>query len=534
MRVISRPLSVVGRWWIIAVVLALGINGLQVEAQNAPCGVVDGIDLPVADLVMGYDDFGLFRRRFDGNHTGIDLAFDRWGDPIRAAARGQVTLANPLEWDTEKGVVVVAHTLPDGSRIYSVYGHVEETDTIFLPAVGGCVERGQIIAAVGWPSRGRPHLHYEIRTRLPNEGGPGYVTTNPLNEGWFNPLDFTAVWQARLNPAFLNAISFDLAPSLPPLQNDIGTYIVASGDTISAVLPPGQVLWRVQTDGAIKGFTSLPGDRVIAHTITGQTVALQGGRYTAIWTVQSAETPFITLGERLIFLMPDNTLAAYDPLGKALWSLPGATDTQITYFGSNGTQIGMAVQIGTGVTWREVNADGQVTAELPLSAPPLAAPQADGSWLMLDGTRLKRLHDGQNQEVTSLNGVPGRAAQLASDATGNIYVYLDDAAHTLLALAADGSLRWQIEYPRAANFDAPLLAAGNGCWLYTLDMDGRLNVFSGADGRLLNQMALYAGGRRTTQTNARLLTVNTAEQVQVASGYLTMMTLDGSKLGGTC
>lgn len=520
--------------WRIVVALILGFSTVQVEAQSAPCGIVDNIDLPVDNLVAGYDDFAQFRRRFGGNHTGVDLAFDHWGDPVRAAARGQVTLANPLEWDTEKGVVVVAHALPDGSRAYTVYGHVEETDIFLLPAVGNCVERGQIIGAVGWPSRGRPHLHYEIRTLLPTEGGPGYVSTNPINEGWFNPLDFTALWQARLNPAFLSAISFDVAASLPPAPTDSGSYIIASGDTISAVVPPGQVLWRVQTDGAIKGFASLPADRVIAHTVTGQTVALQGGRYTAIWTVESAESPFVALGERLIFLTPDNGLTAYDPLGNALWTLPGTPDSQIAYFGSNGTTIALVAETGAGINWRDVNADGQVTSEIALTNAPLVAPQADGSWLILDGNQLKRLHGGQNQDVATLISAAGRAAHLARDAAGNIYVYLDDAAHTLLALAADGSLRWQIEYPRDANFDSPLLAVGNGCWLYSLDVDGRLNVFSGVDGRLLNQMALYAGGRRTTQPNARLLAVNGAEQVQVASGFLTMMTLDGSKLGGTC
>ena len=133
------------------------IAPFAVQAQNQSCGVVDAIDypIPVENLVKGYDDFGLFRKAFGGNHTGIDLDFDRWGDPVTAVARGLVTYSNPLGWDTEKGVVIISHDFPDGSRAYSLYGHVEETDTIKLPAVGTCIERGQIVAAVGWPSRGR-------------------------------------------------------------------------------------------------------------------------------------------------------------------------------------------------------------------------------------------------------------------------------------------------------------------------------------------------------------------------------------------
>ena len=56
------------------------IAPFAVQAQNQSCGVVDAIDypIPVENLVKGYDDFGLFRKAFGGNHTGID------GCPVRA------------------------------------------------------------------------------------------------------------------------------------------------------------------------------------------------------------------------------------------------------------------------------------------------------------------------------------------------------------------------------------------------------------------------------------------------------------------
>ena len=59
-----------------------------------------------------------------------------------------------------------------------------------------------------------------------------------------------------------------------------------------------------------------------------------------------------------------------------------------------------------------------------------------------------------------------------------------------------------------------------------------LNVFKGADGSLANQIALYAGGRRTTNPHGRLLKVDAAEQVYVASGFLSLLVFDGTKLGG--
>lgn len=85
-------------------------------AQNAPCGYVDAIDYPIdiADtLTERFDDFGRFRSRFNGSHTGFDMGFRRAGETVRAAMRGRVTYSDIAGWDTEKGVVVIEHTLLD-------------------------------------------------------------------------------------------------------------------------------------------------------------------------------------------------------------------------------------------------------------------------------------------------------------------------------------------------------------------------------------------------------------------------------------
>ncbi|MFN8372804.1 MAG: M23 family metallopeptidase [Anaerolineae bacterium] len=196
-------LSMMRYSWIVTVFFLVFTVTAHAQNVTAPCGVVDAIRLPIdniVELTRGYDDFGLYRERFGGLHTAVDIAFDRLGDPVYAAARGRVTLSDPLEWDTEKGVVIIEHTFPDGSIYYTLYGHVEQTDTIFLVPVGSCVEMGDVIAAVGYPSRGRPHLHYEVRTFMPDDGGPGYVQENPLLDGWLHPLDFTMLWQTRLLP----------------------------------------------------------------------------------------------------------------------------------------------------------------------------------------------------------------------------------------------------------------------------------------------------------------------------------------------
>jgi len=446
-----------------------------------------------------------------------------------AAARGMVTYSDTAGWDTEKGVVIVSHDFPDGTRAYSLYGHVEETDTIRLPAVGTCVERGQIIAAVGWPSRGRPHLHFELRTILPREGGPGYVSNNPLDGGWYNPLDFIALWRAKFKPAFVQAISFDTVASLPPTQMDNGAYLTASETTVSAMMPPNQLLWQIQTDSDINGIAALSGDRVVVHTESGQALTLEGGRYGSIWNVASVEAPFVVLGERIIFLMQDGSLNAYSAAGTLIWTLP--TNGEVVYFGGNGSELAFAVETSDGVTWQTMNAEGQGPNAVQLKNAPLVSPEADGRWLVLDGQELMHIHLGQVQAIATLPQRVEPTARLTSDALGNVYIYWGDSERVLLAIGTDGQTRWRAEYPREGEFDEPLLAAGNGCLLYTLDVDGMLNAINAADGTLVEQVGLYAGGRRATNPAARLLKVDAAEQVYVASGFLTLMVFDGTKLG---
>jgi murein DD-endopeptidase MepM/ murein hydrolase activator NlpD len=507
--------------------------GAPVYAQSiAPCGVVDSIDLPIDNLVKGYDDFSLYRPRFGGNHTGIDIAFDRWGDPVHAVARGRVTYSNIAGWDTEKGVVIVEHSFPDGSLAYSLYGHMEQTDEILFPGVGRCVERGDVVGAVGWPSMGRPHLHFEMRDFLPDDGGPGYVTGNPLEEGWYNPLDFVALWRARLTPAFISYATFDVVPSVPPVRLDSGQYVIASSNVIASIAPPRQTLWRIEADGVVTGLAALPNNQVAAHTRSGQVIVLDNGRYAAIWTVNGPEQPFLIVGGKLVFATSDGGLAAYDPAGNPLWTLPGSGSDRVTTLQANGQSIAYAVRVDDGTQWRLVGEDGQVMDERRLDVPPLAAPTVDGGWLTLDGKQLKRLTGNHNHDLATLDTAPGRSAAISADILGNSYVYLGDSNSTLLSFAPDGSPRWQVAYPSAAPFLPPLMALGRGCLLYTLDVDGMLNVFDTADGTLLNQLPLYAGGSERAMPAARLLKVDANEQIEVSAGFLTTIMLDGSKLGG--
>jgi murein DD-endopeptidase MepM/ murein hydrolase activator NlpD len=496
--------------------------------------MVDSIDYPIDSLREGYDDFGLFRARFGGNHTGIDIGFDRWGDPVHAAARGRVTYSDTAGWDTEKGVVIVEHTFPDASIAYTLYGHMEQTDTIFFPRVGDCVEKGTVLGGIGWPSRGRPHLHYEIRNFLPDDGGPGYVTDNPLLEGWYHPLDFTELWRIRLSPGYVSSTTFKSVPGLPPVALSSGMYALANGNSIQGANAAGDVVWRLETDGVITGIAALPGDRVVAHTRNGQAMTLQNGRYLALWNIQGLEEQFLTLGEHLIFVTDGGGLAAYDPAGTALWSLPPvSTAARVFDFETNGQQIAIGARAEDGtISWRLAASDGQLAYETQFNTIAVIAPDRDGNWIALDGVQVKRLAGGQNHDLATISPLPGRSAHATVDLLGNSYIYLADAENTLLAINPAGQVRWRVNYPVAPHSLPPLMQTGNGCLLYTLDMDGVLNVFDTANGDLINQSKLYAGGDQTGNPRARMLQVDAGEQVRFGSGFLSLVTLDGWALGG--
>ncbi len=103
-----------------------------------------------------------------GYHTGADLNLNRpvWdfdrGKPVYATADGEVTYARTVggAW---RSVVVIKHApLPDGTPVYSRYGHVDNIRV----SVGETVVRGQQIAQVGKSGGvgGNYHLHFDIST----------------------------------------------------------------------------------------------------------------------------------------------------------------------------------------------------------------------------------------------------------------------------------------------------------------------------------------------------------------------------------
>ncbi|RPI99573.1 MAG: hypothetical protein EHM39_06280 [Chloroflexi bacterium] len=519
-------------WRRIGILVLLGLctalpslSILPVQAGAAPCGYVDGFDFPVPDVDIETSDFGIYRARFSGFHTGMDIAFGRHGDPVRAAARGRVTYSDPEGWDTEKGVVVIQHTMPNGTLVNTLYGHMEELNGYTFPAMDQCVERGDIIGAVGWPSRGSPHLHFEVRTRYRHEGGPGYTDVNPLSLGWLDPIDFTFLARIWILPAYRQHFSLTENTSLPPLALPDGTYIIAHSTRLEGVAADGQQLWQFDTLGSVTSMLALPDGRALMATSLGQMMVLNQGSFSALWSAPKPPlTPPILLGSAVVFMVDDFSLMAFTPDGSPLWTtapLPG----RAARWAVNGERLAVATHGGD--LWI-VAGDG--TVPFQTTYPALAIPfgAANGGFWVLDGTSITYLDRSFSSRVlvdTGRDFTP--SAELLTDANGTVYVYPGEG-RALYAYGADGSLRW-LGFMPGSLIHTPRFAIGGEQYIYALTVDGQLLVYNTSDGRLETQLTLFNGGPAGSPS-ARWLSVGPDDTVRFSSGYLSVVTLSGLDL----
>lgn len=143
--------------------------------------IADSLDYPLSDY-----NPGSFNSRVFGccwpRHLGEDDKRDP-KTPVRAIGNGKIVTGIVSGAHTCFGmVVVIEHTLLDGSKITSIYGHMSNRDGL-KPKLSGVVKKGDVIGYVGhsggkppygepkWCGQylddengdGGPHLHFGIR-----------------------------------------------------------------------------------------------------------------------------------------------------------------------------------------------------------------------------------------------------------------------------------------------------------------------------------------------------------------------------------
>jgi murein DD-endopeptidase MepM/ murein hydrolase activator NlpD len=136
------------------------------------------------DAWYNAQDFG------ENRHLGEDWNANSGGDsdcgaPVFASADGRIVFAQDAGpgWGN---VVIVEHTAPDGTKLQSLYGHLQS-----IAKDSGRIARREQIGTIG-NANGRYscHLHFELRwNECPfwNETGPGY---SDQKHGWIDPSEF--------------------------------------------------------------------------------------------------------------------------------------------------------------------------------------------------------------------------------------------------------------------------------------------------------------------------------------------------------
>ncbi len=139
--------------------------------------------------------FGNLNTTYGGYHLGEDWVKKEgssYDKDVLAIANGEV-VHSEVGGGCWLNVIVIRHTLPDGRKIESLYGHLKSRNY----EVGDIVEKGDPIGRIGNPTCGGPHLHIEIRDYICPDWDnnhcrdDGYSST-PKPQGWLDPSYFIA------------------------------------------------------------------------------------------------------------------------------------------------------------------------------------------------------------------------------------------------------------------------------------------------------------------------------------------------------
>jgi hypothetical protein len=241
-------------------------NSVKETSDGVP--ISDGFDFPVGPRGNNVDVFDTHKidttlvdpayyKSFNAWHTGEDWngrggGDTDLGDPIYAISNGKVVDFgyHPGSWGN---LVLIEHALPDGSRVWSQYAHL---DRITLTQPGQKVMRGQQIGTMGKGAKtekypqGRwiAHLHFEIRSaNLPiSNWTPMVRDRDQVLANYLNPTPFIKARRPHIFAQTQNAIGkTQVVVDSQKTDPDAGTFRKANVDNwFSAPYGfQGTILW---------------------------------------------------------------------------------------------------------------------------------------------------------------------------------------------------------------------------------------------------------------------------------------------------
>lgn len=384
------------RRWAFLLLIVFSLAAPSSADAQPQCGVVDRVDFPVdVTQFQVMQAFSVPNYRHRGwLHTGEDWHGGRGstlGQPVRAAAGGRVTLASPIVWGRDGGVIVLEHTFPDGTIYYSQYGHLAEGNGIRFPEPYTCVAQGDIIGIIA-ETRPAPHLHFEIRTVNPDLPGPGYTEFDPFAQGYRRPSKMIYNWQAQFHPAYeWSADLLDEAgPRVPPLVLADESLVLLDADRVLGLTPGGGVLWRINLTRSAAAIIEVGGQAVLVYRDGGLQDVSRDGALGESWSLGTglAGQP-LRLGEGFAFQTPDNALVGLTPDARTVqWRLPDVPPAARWVFSGDVLSIATTTD-----ELLQVSADGRLLQRSTQPAEVSFALSADGAALAYAAGALWQIAD---------------------------------------------------------------------------------------------------------------------------------------------
>jgi len=515
-------------------------------SDGSACGVVDWLDFPLdppdADSVTsGGRDFGSFRRRYEQYHAGEDWWRSRgrsnFGTPVYSIGHGRVTYAAPLGWGRDQGVLIVRHTFSDGRTILSFYGHLDPPS--FVLRVGECVARGDQVGEIGDPTT-PPHLHFEIRTHMPNEPGPGYWPEDPTLAGWLPPSQ--TIWESRI--AASPGVQWT-RPAAAGFTRGLGivdgtTYAVIEDEQIIGIrVADGGQSWRIPIENRVdEALSDAAYPLIYTANMVGQidAFALPGSQDSdtnetisdPLWSLNLEGLGFPILmplpgggivqarGQQLIAISPEGDILWEDDSGLRPFDWLLTDDALI--FSTTGGDSSLWTAGDSGLLSWELKIGGHL------------AGQGDQLWLH-DSAGIYRLDPAALSAELLYELPPGVINYgdiIALPDSGALVTHRDRADRRLIALDPDGSVRWQRSYAGLVEGDLSLLVLEDTVYLVStreVNSNGELSIYAlDLDGAALTN--IFSGGTRSSVSIFTQALATGEDQILINIGGGSMALLD--------
>ena len=462
---------------------------------GAQCGIVDLLDFPLnpPDAVgtRGGGDYGVYRERFSGHHTGEDWGINgrsSFGEPVYSVGHGLVTYAHPNGWGEDKGTVIVQHSFSDGSVIYSFYGHLDPP-SVELTA-GQCVARGEKIGEIGRP-RTPPHLHFEIRSVFPNQPARGYLPYDPTIAGWKPPSTFILEQRLKTSPGvqWMRA-SPDLYVRFIGAINENAILLEEEDHLVAIDISDGSILWSEPTlisardialdfSQALIYVINYAGD-LTAFSLpeTTDSTIRSSSILRSQWTIEletNGRHQLIPLPGGGIVVSTGQDLVAYSSDGGELWieeSFGG-----VSWWGVSEEQVLLSPDVEGQSIW-EITETGEIQNLAQLSGQALLL---DPQFMIYNKEGLYLLEPETNslQLIYSLpKAFPDLGRMLKLPDGGVLIAHSDFFDRRLIALHPDGSLRWERSYAQDGAGQLQLFMLDAGPMLIMQKTSARFGVIS--------------------------------------------------------